>query len=162
VTLLRRLLACAFVLGLPLATGCVSNIAQRPYRFDVMAPVPATTQLVAQRMAYDVDLRPTITDPMRGVVLAPWRMVGVSSSLRVLPPGEDRAWILERYRVVVHPWGPSSVVLVDIERVLCDSQGFRWDAVNLWGTCKPSTAGIAASDQARIDAKAAQLQNARP
>ena len=152
------------LLGLCLfgASGCASTVTQRPYRFDVSAPVFATTQLVAQRMASDPELRPTITDPMRGHVIAPWRMIGVSSSLRVLPPGEDRSWMLERYRAVVQPYGVTSAVMFDVERVLCDSQGFRWDAANLWGNCRPMSAQIDAETQQRIDAKAAQVQNARP
>jgi hypothetical protein len=143
-------------------TGCASGFAQRPYRFDVAAPVPATTQLVAQRMANDPELRPTMTDPARGVVLAPWRMTGVSSQITIVPPGEDREWTLERYRAVVQPYGWSSAVLFDVERVRCDTRGFRWDAANLWGNCRPGPTEIDASTQARIDGKAAQVQNARP
>ncbi len=99
---------------------------------------------------------------MRGWVLARWRVIGATSSLRVLPPGEDTEWIVERYRAVIRPWGTASAVMFDIERVRCDVQGFRVDAVNLWGNCRPDVDPITLETQARIDAKAAQVQNARP
>ena len=161
---LLRLSAIASILLLPLIAGCASTTTQRPYRFEIAAPVPATTQLVAQRMstAGDPELRTTITDPMHGFVLAPWRMVGASDSITIIPPGEDHEWTLERYRAVVQPYGWSSAVLFDVERVACDKSGFRWDAVNLWGNCRPMSAEIDANTQARIDGKASRVQNARP
>jgi hypothetical protein len=145
-----------------LTGGCAATANQRPYRFDLPGPVPATTHLLAQRMSSDPELRPTFVDPARGLVLAPWRMIGVSASLTLLPPGEDREFMLERYRAVVQPYGWSSAVLFDVERVLCDVHAFRWDAQNLWGNCRPAPASAPRSTQERIDGKATELAQRRP
>ncbi len=156
---LRAVLVAGALLG---ASGCASTESIRPFRFDIGAPVAATTQLVARRMGGDGELRPTWVDPQSGVVLAPWRMVGVHASVTLWPPGEERGWIVERYRVVVRAAGPwVSMALVDVERLTCDRSGFRWDALNVWGSCRPDTE-IGEGAQARIDAKAKQIADARP
>jgi hypothetical protein len=156
---LRAVVVAGALLG---ASGCASGAAVRPFRFDVGAPVPATTDLVARRMAADPELRPTWVDPRTGVVLAPWRMVGVHASVTLWPPGEERGWIVERYRVLVHASGPwASMALVDVERLLCDKRGFRWSALEVWGTCRRD-GEIGEGAQARIDAKAKQIADARP
>lgn len=143
-------------------SGCASGEAIRPFRFDVAAPVPPTTQLVARRMGADPELRPTWVDPQTGIVLAPWRIVGAHARVTIWPPGEERGWILERYRVLVRATGPwGSMALVDVERLLCDRGGFRWDALNVWGSCVRETE-IGEGAQARIDAKAKALADARP
>jgi hypothetical protein len=156
----RRLCSSAVLAVLSLTIGCASSIQNRPYRFDLPAHVPQTTQLIAQRMSGDHELRPTLVDPAAGTILAPWRMTGVAASLRLWPPGEDRAWLLERYRVFVRPVGWQSMVLVDLERLECSTRGFRWDPLNVWGNCKPTR--NPSGTQARIDAKAQQIANARP
>lgn len=141
-------------------SGCTGSVQNRPYRFDFPAQVSQTTQLVAQRMVGDHELRPTYVDPATGTILGPWRMTGVAASLRLWPPGEDRAWLLERYRAFVRPAGWQSMVLVDLERLECSTRGFRWDPLNVWGDCRPARGSRGV--QQRIDAKAQQIATARP
>lgn len=138
------------------SSGCGSTFTQRPYRFDVAAPPAAVTQTIAQRMSHDADTLPVLVDPGRGVVLSKWKMIGVSEAITLLPPGETRSWIVERWRAVVLPYGWSSTVLVDVERAVCDSEGFRWDTLNVYGRCSVDTT-TNANGQARIDGKGAAL-----
>lgn len=149
------------VLAASLACGCSSTFAERPYRFDVPAPEPTVTQEMARRMSRDTETIPVLVDPGRGVVLSRWKITGVNETLRLWPPGEDRAWVVERWRTVVVPQGWASTVLVDVERAICDADGFRWDAVNLWGRCAVDTS-TTRDGQARIDARGAALAAAPP
>jgi hypothetical protein len=143
------------------SAGCTSGFVQRPYRFEITQPPATATQLVGERMRRDAETVPVVVDPSRGVVFSPWKIVGVSASLRLLPPGEDRYWIIERWRVVVVPFGWMSSVLVDVERVLCDQNGFQWDAHNLWGRCRVETT-TTESGQGRIDGKGTQIATMSP
>jgi hypothetical protein len=138
------------------SSGCSSTFTQRPYRFDLATPPATTTQIVAERMSRDTETAPVLVDPARGVVLSKWTMVGVSASLRLWPPGQARAWIVERWRATVLSYGWSSTVLIDVERAVCDTEGFRWDALNLWGRCSEDTS-TNENGQARIDGKGASL-----
>ena len=144
------------------STACASPLTQRPFRFDVAGPPPAsTTQDVARRMSHDAETMPAIVDVARGVVLSRWTVVGGTASVRVWPPGEDRSWLVQRWRAVIVPQGPSSMVLIDLERVLCDATaGFRVDATALFGRCtaEPTTSE---EGQRRIDAKGIMLANTR-
>jgi hypothetical protein len=140
-------------------TGCGASFTQRPYHFDIPGPTATTTQLMGQRMSRDTETIPVLVDPARGIVLSKWKIIGVSASLRLLPPGTDRAWIIERWRAVVLPRGWQSTVLVDAERVVCDVAGFGWDALNLYGSCLPETT-TTQGGQARIDGKGTALATA--
>ena len=73
-----------------------------------------------------------------------------------------RTPVVERYRVVVRASGPwASMALVDVERLLCDKRGFRWSALEVWGSCRRD-GELGEGAQARIDAKAKQIADARP
>jgi len=144
------------------SSACASSVAQRPFRFDVAGPPPAsTTQDVARRMSHDAETMPVIVDQARGVVLSRWTVVGGTASVRVWPPGEDRSWLVQRWRAVVVPQGPHNIVLIDLERVLCDATaGFRVDATALFGRCTPDLT-TTEEGQRRIDAKGVLLANSR-
>jgi len=142
--------------------ACAAAVTQRPFRFDVAGPpLATTTQDVARRMSRDADTTPVIIDTARGLVYSKWVVVGASADVRLWPPGEDRSWLVQRWRAVIVPQGPANMVLIDQERVLCDATaGFRVDPVTLFGRCRPDPS-IAEEGQRRIDAKGLTLANTR-
>lgn len=145
-----------------LSSACASSVTQRPFRFDVAGPpLATTTQDVARRMSRDAETTPVIIDTARGLVYSRWVVTGGSAEVRIWPPGEDRLWLVERWRAVIVPQGPANMVLIDQERVLCDATaGFRVDPVTLFGRCHPDPT-TSEDGQRRIDAKGVMLANTR-
>ena len=144
------------------SSACASSVTQRPFRFDVAGPpLATTTQDVARRMSRDAETMPVIVDTQHGVVLSKWTVIGASASMRLWPPGEDRSWLVQRWRAVIVAQGPSNIVLIDLEHVLCDATaGFRVDPVALWGRCTPEPT-TSEEGQRRVDAKGVMLANTR-
>ncbi len=142
--------------------ACASSVTQRPFRFDVAGPpLATTTQDVARRMSRDSETTPVIIDTFRGLVYSRWVVTGGTAEVRIWPPGEDRSWLVQRWRAVIVPQGPANMVLIDQERVLCDATaGFRVDPVTLFGRCRPDPT-TSEEGQRRIDAKGVMLANTR-
>lgn len=145
------------------STACISSsVTQRPFRFDVAGPpLATTTQDVARRMSRDADTTPVVIDTLRGLVYSKWVVTGGTADVRMWPPGEDRFWLVQRWRAVIVPQGPANMVLIDQERVLCDATaGFRVDPVTLFGRCRPDPT-TSEEGQRRTDAKGVMLANTR-
>lgn len=137
--------------------GCASSTyAPRPYRFDAPANVGAETHRLAQRMSGRTETKPALVDPNTGTIYAAWRMTGVSASITLFPPGERRAWLLQRYRAFVRPNGWASTVYVDLEQMECETRGFSWSELEVRGNCRPITE-MTAEQLRALDATAASL-----